>query len=66
MMRFKALEDFRCEDLKSGYCRGLIYHVLPGNVVLAAFVPHWEAEGKVKILHDSVPQSRLTGKGTLS
>lgn len=65
-MRFRVFEDFHSPELKSFYVTGLTYTLRADNQLLSALLPQWVAEGKVKILADSEPQSQLTGKGTLS
>lgn len=65
-MRFRALQDFISPELRSEYLAGLIYTVRPGNEILADAVPKWVAARVVELINDSVPQSRLTAKGTVS
>lgn len=48
-MKFTPLKNFKDEDLRSEYVRGLTYTVRPGNEVLAAKVQAWLLEGKVAI-----------------
>lgn len=65
-MRFRVFEDFHSPELKSFYATGLTYTLKAENQLLAALLPQWVAEGKVKILADSEPQSRINAKGTVS
>jgi hypothetical protein len=50
MMQFTPLEDFFSDELQSQYCVGLSYTVKDdaAHAKLAALVPKWLAEGKVR------------------
>lgn len=65
-MRFRILDDFTYEGLKSDYLAGLTYTIRPGNELLAALVPQWVAEGKAEWLDDSAPKSQVSAKGTVA
>jgi hypothetical protein len=59
-MRFEALMDFTSPELASEYVKGLFYTVRPEDEVLAALVPVWESQGKVRL---GGPVAELKGEG---
>jgi hypothetical protein len=59
-MRFQALQNFWCEELKSAYEAGMYYTARPENHVLLRLLPKWIEEKKVKL---GGPAARVTGKG---
>lgn len=67
-MQFTPLEDFFSEELKSQYCVGLSYTVRPGNAKLAALVPKWISEGKVRQggPDGPAPIARVSGVGKVT
>lgn len=62
--KFQALQNFESAELQSAYCEEFKYQVREGNDVLAALVPQWVEEGKVKILDETAAAgAQVTGKG---
>ena len=59
-IRFQALKNFWCEELKSAYETGMYYTARPGNYTLLHFLTKWIEEGKVKM---GGPAAKVTGKG---
>ena len=47
-MRFRATEDFWCEELKSQYVKGLTYTVRYPGSRLAKYANRWLEEGKIE------------------
>jgi hypothetical protein len=47
-MRFRALDDFWCEELKSQYAKGLTYTVHYPTSRLARYANRWLEEGKIE------------------
>lgn len=64
-MQFTPLGNFTDDELMSSYLVGLSYTVRPGDVLLAAKVPEWLKQGKVRLgapdAKDTV--ARVTGAG---
>lgn len=48
-MQLTPLKDFFSEEFQSQYCVGLSYTVRPQDTKLAALVPKWIADGKVRV-----------------
>ena len=68
-MRFKALETFRSEELRSTYQTGLSYTVRPGNDLLARHVAAWVSEGRVEIIPEHTVTERkafVSGQGVVT
>lgn len=49
LMRFKALETFKCRENNSVYVQGYEYTVRVGNSQLEKLVLEWQKQKKVKI-----------------
>lgn len=61
MMQFTPLKDFFSEELKSAYCVGLSYQIRPDDKKLAALVPQWIEEGKVRMWGPVI--AKVSGNG---
>lgn len=57
---FIALEDFKDDELRSEYCRGLSYSVRDGNEVLAKKAEAWAQRGLIRW---AAGGSSVQGKG---
>ncbi|MBE0615152.1 MAG: hypothetical protein IH604_15880 [Burkholderiales bacterium] len=57
-MQFTPLHDFVHEESQSHYLVGLSYKVRPQDTKLAALVPQWIKQGKIK---RGVPDVSLSG-----
>lgn len=67
--KIEALQDFWCDELRSGYVTGLGYQVRVGCERLAELIPEWVKEGKVKIVVDqpgAVQPASVSGEATVS
>lgn len=61
---FTPLVDFHDDDLRSDYCAGFNYTILPGNEKLAAKVASWIEAGKVRLgTADGADSARAAVKG---
>lgn len=68
-MKFRALETFKSEEMRSTYMVGLSYTVRPGNDLLARHVAAWVSEGKVEVIPEHAVTERrafLSGQGVVS
>jgi hypothetical protein len=50
-MRFRALQDFFSEELKSHYCRDLSYQARSDDAKLISLLPDWTKEGKIELVN---------------
>ncbi|HEX9660266.1 MAG TPA: hypothetical protein VGA18_08190 [Rhodothermales bacterium] len=48
--RFRAVQDFWSEEVRSQYSAGSVYSVRQGNEKLDHLVREWKTEGKVEVL----------------
>ena len=48
--RFRAVQDFWSDDVRSQYVKGSVYSVRQGNEKLDRLVREWEVDGKVEVL----------------
>jgi len=65
-VRFKALETFRSEELRSTYQTGLSYTVRPGNDLLARHAKTWVSEGKIEVISESAAtEAFVSGQGVV-
>ena len=64
-MQFTPIKDFFSEEFQSQYCAGLSYTVRPEDQKLAALVPKWIEEGKVKAGAPDAPlaKAKVAGSG---
>ena len=66
---FRALVDFRCDELNCPYAEGLTYTVRVGNDALAERVERWVAVGKAEWIHkeNGAPSAAsVSGVGTVN
>ena len=66
-MQFTPLKDFFSDEFQSHYLVGLSYTVRPGDDTLAALVPQWIDQGKVRLGAPSAPlaAAKVVGIGTI-
>ena len=66
-MQFTPLKDFFSEEFQSHYLVGLSYTVRPGDDKLAALVPQWIKEGKVRLGASGAPleAAKVVGSGKI-
>jgi hypothetical protein len=65
--QFTPLKDFFSEEFQSHYLVGLSYTVRSGDDKLAALVPQWIKEGKVKLGAPGAPleAAKVVGSGKI-
>ena len=66
---FRALVDFRCDELNCPYTEGLTYTVRVGNDALGERVEQWVADGIAEWTHDEDGPAFgavLSGAGTVN